>query len=335
MNGRFISVKLQLDTSDQDDARVKNWYKPAREIAEAYKIKASPTYLVFDPNGKAVHRSAGQVQTGGEFIEKTKISFDPASQYFTLLGEYKQGKKDSAFLRKLTKAVISAYDQANMQAIINDYLDTQQNLYTPENLALLPYVTTTSHDRGFKVMLSNPQKVNDVLGKGEAENRTHGIMISEEIVQKYPQNEPDWNEVATNLAKKYPLQADEVIAKAKFRYYQSKHDWDRFQYALVGYMKIYEDKCSNGDLNNYAWMIFENCSDVGCLSEAVKWSRHSFEDNNNPGFMDTYANLLYKLGKKEEAIAWEIKAMELSSETDKQFFRETIEKMKNGEKTWH
>jgi hypothetical protein len=49
-------------------------------------------------------------------------------------------------------------------------------------------------------------------------------------------------------------------------------------------------------------------------------------------FMDTYANLLYKIGKKEDAVAWEQKAINLS--TDKKVYQESLDKMNNGEKTW-
>ena len=335
MNDKFISVKLQLDTTNNDNDQVKSWYKNSHEIAETYNVRASPTYLVFDPDGKPVHRFTGQVQTTAEFIEKTKSVFDPARQYFVLLNEYKKGRKDSAFLHRIANAVIAAYDTANIKTIVNDFLNTQTNLYTMENLNLLEYVTTTSHDRGFSIILKNPGKVNAVLGKGVAEKRTYGIIISEEIAQKYRDREPDWNAITVRIAKKYPAQADEVIAKAKFIYYEHKNDWNHFQYALINYMKKYEEKVSSGELNDYAWAVFQNCNDMNCVAEALKWSKKSFKDNNQPAFMDTYANILYKLGKKEEAITWETRAMELSPDTDKKIYQETIEKMRKGEKTWN
>jgi len=173
------------------------------------------------------------------------------------------------------------------------------------------------------------------LGKGVAEKRAYGIIISEEIVLKYNDREPDWNAITISTRKKYPAQADEVIAKAKFSYYEYKNDWNHFQHAMVNYMKKYEDKVSPGELNDYAWAIFQNCNDINCVAEALKWSKHSFKDNNQPAFMDTYANILYKLGKKQEAITWETKAMELSPDTDKKIYKETIEKMRKGEKTWN
>jgi thiol-disulfide isomerase/thioredoxin len=334
MSDKFISIKLQLDTTDKDNAQVKSWYKNSHEIAETYNVRASPTYMIFDPEGKPVHRFTGQVQTTSEFIEKTKDAFDPTRQYFAMLTEYKNGRKDSAFLHKMAIAVIAAYDTTNIKAIVNDFLNTQTNLYTRENLGLLEYVTTTSHDRGFRALLKDPGKVNEILGKGVAERRTYGIIISEEVLQKYNDGEPDWNAVTATIKQKYPSQANEVIAKSKFIYYANRQDWNQFQYAMIDYMKKYEAKVSPGELNDYAWAIFQNCNDMNCVAEALKWSEHSFNDNNQPAFMDTYANILYKLGRKQEAITWETKAMELSPEADRKIFKDTIEKMRNGEKTW-
>ncbi|HEX8677598.1 MAG TPA: hypothetical protein VF700_10285 [Segetibacter sp.] len=97
-------------------------------------------------------------------------------------------------------------------------------------------------------------------------------------------------------------------------------------------MKDYGDKVSAGELNNFAWAVFENCKDMTCVKEALEWSKKSFKDNNNPMFIDTYANILYKLGNKEEAIKWEEKALALAK-NDKAI-QETLDKMKKGEKTW-
>jgi Mn-dependent DtxR family transcriptional regulator len=57
------------------------------------------------------------------------------------------------------------------------------------------------------------------------------------------------------------------------------------------------------------------------------------KEKDNAANMDTYANLLYKLGRKEEAIAREEIAAELSP--DDKSFRETLYKMRKDEKTWN
>ena len=72
-----------------------------------------------------------------------------------------------------------------------------------------------------------------------------------------------------------------------------------------------------------------------CVSEALDWSKRSFDGKPNAMFMDTYANILYKMGKKEEAIAWEQKAVDLADDATKAQLQPSLEKMKKGEKTWN
>ena len=54
--------------------------------------------------------------------------------------------------------------------------------------------------------------------------------------------------------------------------------------------------------------------------------------------IDTYANLLYKGGRKEEAIFWEEKALKVAignrDANSSKLYQLTIDKMKTGEPTW-
>lgn len=91
-------------------------------------------------------------------------------------------------------------------------------------------------------------------------------------------------------------------------------------------------------LNSIATELFEKVSDPILLEKAVRWSERSLElKPNDVNFMDTYANLLYKLGRTNEAIIVEEKALNLSMDSASainNLIKETIRKMKAGEKTW-
>lgn len=88
-------------------------------------------------------------------------------------------------------------------------------------------------------------------------------------------------------------------------------------------------------LNNIAWEVFERVSDTKTLQDALCWSGRSLElSPNNPLWLDTYANLLYKLGQREEAIAREEEALRFANKKSVNGFTETLNKMKAGEKTW-
>jgi predicted Zn-dependent protease len=103
----------------------------------------------------------------------------------------------------------------------------------------------------------------------------------------------------------------------------------------MSFLKEYGAKLDPIDLNNSAWDIFEYSSDTNDLNYALSLSERSMNSQkNNPTFMDTYANLLYKLGRKTEAIAMETDAMNLTEPSDRPSYQETLDKMKSGAKTW-
>jgi thioredoxin-related protein len=99
------------------------------------------------------------------------------------------------------------------------------------------------------------------------------------------------------------------------------------------------------DLNEHAWHVFQMSMKTDDLERALKWSYQSQEFFNslykntahpmrlgNPAYMDTYAQLLYKLDRKEEAIQWQTKAVEAQKITGRGHasYEVTLEKMKDG-----
>jgi hypothetical protein len=99
------------------------------------------------------------------------------------------------------------------------------------------------------------------------------------------------------------------------------------------------------DLNQHAWHFFEMSSKTDDLERALKWSYQSMEFFNsltrntahpmrlgNPAYLDTYAQILYKLDRREEAIQWQTKAVEAQKITGgkSESFEATLEKMKDG-----
>ncbi len=333
-NKNFINVKVQLDSTAKDNDYVKSWYTDGHNIMNDYKIRAFPTYLFFAPDGKVVHRVVGS-SDAETFITKGTDALNPEKQYYVLIDQYKAGKKDPDFLRKVALAASASYDANNSSKISNEYLSTQKDLLTKENIDFIDQFTTSSKDLGFTVIINHPQEYDAVKGIGKAHKKVVEIIKSEEI---YPQifmtatPNTDWVSQETALSKKYPAFSKEAILSSKVMFYQSKADWPGFQSAVQAYMKDYGANVSAPELNDFAWTVFENCKDMTCVKEALEWSKKSFKDREDPAFLDTYANIIYKLGNKEEAIKWEEKALALSS--DKKSYQEVLDKMKKGEKTW-
>jgi tetratricopeptide (TPR) repeat protein len=120
-------------------------------------------------------------------------------------------------------------------------------------------------------------------------------------------------------------------------YFRGKQNFQGFSAAVSTLLAKDAQKLAPEVLNGYAWEIFENCNDQKCILEAIKWSQKSLVGNNDPMFIDTYANLLHKSGDTKEAIVWQKKAIEIMKEQgeDTESYEETLGKMEKGEKTWN
>lgn len=91
-------------------------------------------------------------------------------------------------------------------------------------------------------------------------------------------------------------------------------------------------------LNENAWEVFTRSSDKSTLKQALSWSNRSLRlSPENSQFLDTCANLLYKLGRKKDAVVQEEKALSFANKENAEGIKqlqENLQKMKAGEKTW-
>jgi hypothetical protein len=86
-----------------------------------------------------------------------------------------------------------------------------------------------------------------------------------------------------------------------------KNNPDFVRYADM--MKNVETQVLANKLNNLAWTYFQTMTDPADLTKALAWSRRSIELERSPAQLDTYAQLLGKLGRKADAIKYEEEAL--------------------------
>ena len=99
------------------------------------------------------------------------------------------------------------------------------------------------------------------------------------------------------------------------------------------------------DLNEHAYHFYELANDKELLEKALAWSKKSLELDEDkgkrahtpyklgdPNLLDTYAHILYKLDRKDEAIEWQTKAVEAQKVSGMAYesFEIRLNKMKAG-----
>jgi dienelactone hydrolase len=163
-----------------------------------------------------------------------------------------------------------------------------------------------------------------------------------------------------------------VLPPEQLSVYQHAGDWEHFAELVDLIIKKYPPKNGEhafadsvgksiygdiGAINETAWAVFLKCDNKAVLKQALSWSEQSIllvrptpssvypmTARDLAQFLDTKANLLYKLGRVDEAMATEQAAIAQVIADEKQAGRAggpfldglnaTIEKMRKGEPTW-
>jgi thioredoxin-related protein len=349
-NEKFVSIKLQVDSSKKDDDQIKKRYYDARYIKREYKVLAFPTFLFFSPEGKIIHRDFG-FKTAENLIAMGKDAINPAKQFYTLLNSYVMGEKNYSIMPYLANLSNIMGEDSMARIIGADYINNYlcklptEKLYVKDNLNFIANFTEKSTEPGFEIFYDHLSRVNSVIQARYAESFIESIITKEEIesrlwnVQKQPYSEnPNWRKIQSIISRKYNKQfAKRTILNAQIKWFENKKDWRQVIKYNIKMIETYGlDTMGIGKtlLNNMIYYtIFMHATKKSNINKAIKWMEALLKSRpNDPAFIDTYANLLYKSGRAKLALVWEEKALKLRpSDSDISI---NYNRMKRGEPTW-
>jgi thioredoxin-related protein len=382
VNPKFIAVKVQMDSTKDDNEQTRKWYGAVKQIKMKYIIPAYPTYLFFSPEGQLVHQDEGY-KDPEQFISLINTVLDQSKQFASIIEEYRKGKHDASTVidaanaakkfssKALADSIARSYKSEYLDKIEDKDLFTKLNiLFVTQDFAFLFY-DDGSRGRFFNYFYKYPKVVDSlVMRTGYANFYVENIIKNEELISVlFPTSNsiinrspvtrnPKWEIIKQEIAKKYSaVLADKIVTDYKPGFYRQIGNWRKW--AAIMDEKFKNTKLEKGGknlgnfsddwvLNDYAWSVFKNCNDKKVLKKALAWSEISIklkkEGHGLEQYLDTKANLLYKLGKVKQAIETEEKAFSLNqqflkergkeSDNNDEIYREVIHKMKAGVPTW-
>ncbi|GGH65619.1 hypothetical protein GCM10011379_18940 [Filimonas zeae] len=360
VNQNFVSVKVQMDTADNDSQEIKTWYSEASQIRQRFHVTAYPSYLIIAPDGDIVYREAG-AKRATTFTEIMQTAADSGRVYARQLADWKAGKKDYTLAPSLIRKAERTRDSKTAISLarncIEKYIPTLTGaaLYNLDLLAATGPYLLTSDKKLFTLFypekngqitdsLLQAKGISAGIASGAIEKEINAMLVKNNDFNKPIINNPDWNKMKQVITKRYDAtNADNLINIAQQNWYKiTKPDWNKLaQSQLYSIQKNPpSEKWGFAMANNQIWYdIFFHVNDTGILKEAAMVAKKHIIDAEekqagklNAGYIDTYANLLFKLGRNKEAIEWQQKAVALRPEIKS--FAEALKKMEKGEPTW-
>lgn len=167
--------------------------------------------------------------------------------------------------------------------------------------------------------------------------------------QKPDYTEADWKKLHKDIRKKYDkTYAEDNVVEAKIMWYGRHKNLNALTQAKLKKFERNPPDITDPEklwmVNELGWNTFLGATDQKLINRSLFWMekvvKHWGETLTlGPDFYDTYANLLYKTGRMEDAIKWEEKAILFlgkvpGRENDISGFEAIINKMKKGEPTY-
>ncbi|WP_166437131.1 thioredoxin family protein [Niastella caeni] len=372
-NQNFISVKVQMDRTKNDDEQVRRWYDAAKSISIQYHIEAYPTFVFLSPNGTVLDQQMG-FKTVKEFIsiaeqavKPGRVYMNPYKEYEQLMATHKKGERNydkyPLMINTAFKLGDTVYNELMKE--LSKYMATlkREDRYTKDRIEVWKDLIPASTTRIFSFFYEDGDMIDKVMNeKGYSEKVVDKTIQAEMVMSFYveqnknpkivlsgmymgggsPQpidySEADWNKLERLILKKYGASfAKRNVLTAKLEWYARHNNLKQYvKYGILKLNKYPPDIKSREDgfmVNHYCWIAFLASTEKRLLEKYSKWMEKYVKKYPDPyyGWIDTYANLLYKCGRKEEAIFWEKRASEL---TQGKKFASIIEQMMRGEPTY-
>jgi thioredoxin-related protein len=261
-----------------------------------------------------------------EFVRrlKNKASF---KENYMFVGQFSKNPE----IAKIAETHINGLSEAELL-----------ELFTTENFSFISQFINSYDKRAFKFLFRNEVKIDSLMNKDYEYKLWHARMFINSIIRKTEVSPliqkaeamPDWEKLFKSIKTRFNVYyANMNVLQGKIDWYAKNKNWPNYTKHLVNYVDRFAADLQNSwYLNSYAWKTFLYSKEKKELERALAWSGKAILNGPNANWMDTYANLLYKLGRVRLAILWEEKAT-IIDPNDKDI-QLNLEKMNKGQVTW-
>ncbi len=304
-NENFINAKIDMEKGE------------GVAIAQKYGVRAYPTFLYINGNGELIHRTCGSCPPQ-DFLGLAKDALNPEKQLTTIKKNFEADPGNVVIAKQYFALLENACMRANED--IAKYFSTlkEENLIAAENWDMIQLYLNDSDSREFKYLIKNRKKFAEKYTDDKVNEKINSVY--EGSLRDYLRlnNSKEYEALKTKIKKSGVPTGEKIILASDLNLYKKKKEWKNYVKTAEKYVNKY-GKDDYQQLNGISWTVFENCNDKPSLLKAEKWAKLSIDLKDEYANNDTYANILYKLGKKQEAKAAAEKSIELAKKSGEDF----------------
>lgn len=298
-NDKFISIKINMEAGE------------GIEFAKKYNVRCYPNLLIINSNGEIIHRQGGGLKPQA-FINFAEIALSGKNSYSYYSQNFEKEKNNLSFLKEYIDYL--GHTCLPMDEQINAYFNQiDSTKYSErENWNMILNYSNSIDSKTFKYLITHQTEFTSKYTQDSVDMKISTVIQknAHKFIYQNPINDSELNNYLSKIENLKIKQSKTAIFAIKLDLLIKKGDWVNYEKELI----------SNGDelltknqYNSVAWNLYEKSNNVELLNKASNWMKiltDNYSNDNNYAELDTYACILFKLKKKEEALKIAEKAIE-------------------------
>ncbi|TND10151.1 MAG: protein containing a thioredoxin domain [Bacteroidetes bacterium] len=290
-NTHFISSKFDMEKGE------------GIEIAKRYDVRCFPTYLFLDEKGVLIHRVSGAYLVA-PFVAIGEKTSTPQTCFAAYQTQYETGKmqaKELIHYMNMKRACCLPVEEET-----NAFLATlsETEYLNRESWTVLRDFVSDPNTHSFQYLCSHRSAFENRYTADSVAlviERVYRGAMRNTLFEKKPVDTLGYLKLRSDvLALKLP-NADRFLTGMDISYYERTKNWNAYAKTATRFVEQHMPANDIWGLNNMAWAFYKQVSDTVYLAKALGWAKKSIDMHAAYANTDTYAALLYTLGRKEDA----------------------------------
>jgi len=311
-NPNFLNVKIDMES------------EAGLKFKRKYPVRSYPTFLFIAPDESIVLQVVG-AKPAEQFIgvgQEALRKYDGSAQYQV---KYDAGDRSYDVVYNLVTA-LNKSGKSSLK-VANDYLKTQTDLRTPENLKLILEAFTQVDSKMYEYFETYQKDLVKTSGETVVNERLRAAATKTAARAVEYESEALLAEANAAMQKYLPSEAELFNITASMDYAQATGNTDLY----LKYAKLFLKKTSGDDaarLHGMATTIMKKFPDnTELLQLGEKAAKMSVQLKDVPKHIIAYATLIYLQGDKTRAISELDEAIERMKAKEQKV--ESLEELKN------
>jgi len=288
-NSNYIFLQMNMEKGE------------GKDVARQYRLQMYPSFLFFDPQGSFVHYNFGASTTPESFIKVGRTAMDSLHNCRGLAYRFFRGENDTAFLKEMINTISYYADTKITEKALSSYWEKipDNQFMNKGNWDMFKYYESDLNSKAYNYYMEH---LADCQGKFRTKEDSNVLYLKAAFYVKNAadsNNEKMLNKARAIAMKSHDKQTIYSTCINELPFYLKQNKPAVFYSDVDHFIQLYG--------TDWVWGITSEMEgktdDKKILEKALAFQALALKSNNTFNNTETYAGILFKMGKLKDAYA--------------------------------